>query len=241
MTACGCTTYCLISMEHHCHSMEERKHRHVKRGIYKRGETEDKLKGEARQGLMLALPHPFRLRRTWCWAKELDREEAGVVRRGVATLYARAAAHPMPHAGASTQWTANLHCVKMGKFLLWQKFHIHLNFRGFISRYFPCGALAHICALALPAALRCVGSHRPVPSLTWCWADSMAPGHLVGVIYNLSLSTIPSALWKGKLRQSPTFIGIIVPVGTFQKSLGPGEITGVRAGCLSLFMACSRY
>lgn len=47
MTACGCTTYCLISMEHHCHSMEERKHRHVKRGNIKE-ETEDKPKGQAR-------------------------------------------------------------------------------------------------------------------------------------------------------------------------------------------------
>lgn len=41
---------------------------------------------------------------------------------------------------------ANLHCVKMGKVLLQQKFHIHLNLRGFISRYFLCDTpRPHLC------------------------------------------------------------------------------------------------
>lgn len=31
-TAWGCTKYCLISTGHHCHSMEERRNRHVRRG-----------------------------------------------------------------------------------------------------------------------------------------------------------------------------------------------------------------
>lgn len=41
---------------------------------------------------------------------------------------------------------ASLRCVKMGKFLLRQKFHIHLNFGGFISRCFLRGTPSpHLC------------------------------------------------------------------------------------------------
>lgn len=147
MTACGCTTHCLISMEHHCHSMEERKHRHMKRGIYKRGDQEGQTEKTGQDGVSCAPPAPSR------WARPHGdgvpgggpglvppqaQRLAGVGRSGVVSGRPWAASHPLapqrgPH-GPSPRCRA-----PTGRFLPWEKLHIQLHCQSFNLNMTPQG------------------------------------------------------------------------------------------------------